>query len=107
MWAKYECVYVFVMPTYLVDQIMKGSPSFWSYVSIHFRVPNIINNPLPFIKFKKSYLEQYCGERFPLVCLRNNDIVNSYKDVKNDSEKENLLKESKRKVFQRSDTVTI
>ncbi len=93
VWAKYEYIYVFVLPTYLVNQIIKGSPSFWSYVSIHFRVPNIINNPLPFIKFKKSYLEQYCDKSFLLVCLKNNDIVNLYKDVKSDSEKKKLLEE--------------
>ncbi len=52
VWAKYEYIYVFILPTYLVEQIMKSSPSFWSYVTIHFRIPNIINNLLPFIKFE-------------------------------------------------------
>lgn len=93
VWAKYEYIYVFVLPTYLVDQIMKGSPSFWSYVSIHFRVPNIINNPLPFIKFKKSHAEQCFDKDISLIRSRNNDIVNFYKYAKSDSEKENLLKE--------------
>lgn len=93
VWAKYEYIYVFVLPTYLVDRIIKGSPSFWSYVSIHFQVPNIINNPLPFIKFQKSYLEQYYDKGLSLICSKNNDIVNLYKDVKSDSEKEKLLEE--------------
>lgn len=93
VWAKYEYIYVFVLPTFLVDQVMKGSPSFWSYVSIHFRIPNIINNPLPFIKFKKSHTEQYLDKNISLIRLRNNDIVNFYKCAKSDSEKENLLKE--------------
>lgn len=93
VWAKYEYIYVFVLPTYLVDQIMKRSPSFWSYVSIHFRVPNIIRNPLPFIKFKKSYIEQFSNSYIPQICLKNNHIVSVYKHVKSDLEKEDLLKE--------------
>lgn len=91
--AKYEYIYVFILPTYLVEQIMKGSPSFWSYVSIHFHVPNIINNPLPFIKFKKSSLEQCYDKNVSLICLKHNDIVKLYKHVKSGSEKEFLLKE--------------
>lgn len=93
VWAKYEYIYVFVMPTFLVDRIMTGSPSFWSYVSVHFRIPNIINNPLPFIKFKRSYLEQYYDKDFSPVWYRHNDIVNSYKNIKYESEREDLLKE--------------
>lgn len=91
VWAKYEYIYVFILPTFLVDKIMKGSPSFWSYVSIHFRIPNIINNPLPFAKIKKTHMEQFHDESFFSYCFENNNIINLYKQVNNNHDKEYLL----------------
>lgn len=91
IWIKYEYVYIFIMPTYLVDKIAYGSPSFWSYVSVHFRIPNMIHNPLELTKINQKVIEPYDDNLLTTIFNENNRIVNQNKYTNSDFVKEQLL----------------
>lgn len=88
--AQYDNIYIFVLPTYVVEQVMIKSPSFWSYVSVHFRVGNMVYCPLKLKLFNATdmqyvenpQLKELCRSiNHKIILLRRNFDIQVNKDI--------------------------
>lgn len=73
--AQYENIYIFILPTYVVEQIMIKSPSFWSYVSVHFRVRNTVYCPLKIKLFNDADMQCLDSSQLKELCNSTNHKI--------------------------------